>query len=161
MKKLFIAMSLCATLILAASPLVYAHDMGLPHYDFCGYAHPLWVELRDSNSQDIPNDDCVAWIDFDLVETDQDGHAVCRVGGLPDGEIINCWEGDVNNLVHLNNWKIYAEAFGTQINLALVKAINHGDYISLCFAIYFDKDGYHARIWRVDFGWDPPAPSIP
>jgi hypothetical protein len=117
--------------------------------------------MTDSSPDDIPMDSCATWFDFDLVETDADGHAVCRVGGQPDGEIINCWEGGYENLVKFDNWAIYAEAFGTQINLAILKACNHEDYISLCFTVKFDKDGYHASVTKVDFGWDPPAPKAP
>ncbi len=131
MKKLLIALSLGITLLLAATPSAFAGIY------ICGYGTVDYIVIYESDPGDVPVNPCDVWVTVEVCPPDD-----------PD-----CTAPEI--------FSIYAEAYGTQLNLALLKALNYEERISMCLYLYFDKKGYHARITYIDFGDDPPPPPPP
>jgi hypothetical protein len=84
---------------------------------------------------------------------------------------INLWESDPGNDVPIapcdlwfnfapesgqGPWLLPAEAFGTQLNLALLKSFNWDEEVSVCLWVIIDPPNeFSIRIRNIDFGFLP------
>lgn len=110
MKKLLMVVVLCAAFMLALGPVVAQAESPFTVY-VCGIASVNSITLTDSTYEDIPIGNGI--VDLDLCIT----------------EI----RGDEVNSIH---YPIVATAFGTQINLALLKAQNMVELFGVCVEIW-------------------------
>jgi hypothetical protein len=132
MKKIMI-LSLC-TIVLFVGANALADEI------ICGRADVLWLNLWESDpATDVPVQSCDVWIRF-VTENNQ---GPCDV-----------WIRFVTE----NNQGPYtlpATAFGTQINLALLKALNYQENVSACLVfIIIPPNEFEIRIRNIDFEVD-------
>ena len=110
MKKLLTVVSLCAALMLLVSSGAFANDNTFKLL-LCGQGFVEAMILHKSSELDAPVADCLVSVrDFD--------YYTCDVNG--------------NIVITPTKWAFTATAFGTQINLALLKAQNINEAISMC-----------------------------